>query len=147
MKQWEVTNGARITVAIMPHDARHKTVATKFSCEEVARNAGYRVDIVSAPSKVSRMDGINMARAFFAICHIDKLRCKRGLECVQHYQSSYDETKHKFIDEPLHDWSSHGADSWRYLAVWYYEYNNSNKVDANYVAPKQYTYTNGYGRI
>jgi len=33
------------------------------------------------------------------------------------YQREYDEKLQTFKDRPLHDWSSHGSDAFRYLAM------------------------------
>lgn len=62
-------------------------------------------------------DGINTARTFLARCWFDKAKCKRGLDALQSYHKEYNEKMHDFKSHPVHDWSSHGADSFRYLAV------------------------------
>ena len=42
---------------------------------------------------------------------------KVGLDCLRNYRREYDEKRKVFYDRPLHDWSSHGADAFRYLAI------------------------------
>ena len=40
-----------------------------------------------------------------------------GLEALTFYRKSFNERLQEFTDKPLHDWSSHGADAFRGLAV------------------------------
>jgi hypothetical protein len=54
-------------------------------------------------------------------CWFDETRCANGLEALRQYQSEWDDKKKKFRDEPLHDWTSHPADAFRYLAMAYRE--------------------------
>jgi len=42
---------------------------------------------------------------------------KSRKEALQDLGLSYDERRNVFYDKPLHDWSSHAADAFRYLAV------------------------------
>jgi hypothetical protein len=39
------------------------------------------------------------------------------LDCLRWYQREWDEKSQDFRNRPLHDWSSHGADAFRYLAM------------------------------
>ena len=36
---------------------------------------------------------------------------------MRQYQREYDEDKKVFRDKPRHDWTSHGADAFRYLSI------------------------------
>ena len=40
-----------------------------------------------------------------------------GLESLTHYRKTYNERLQEFMGKPVHDWSSHGADAFRELAV------------------------------
>jgi len=40
-----------------------------------------------------------------------------GLDALRNYRREYNERQQVFYDKPLHDWSSHAADSMRYLAI------------------------------
>ena len=62
-------------------------------------------------------DGINAARSFLARCWFDKDKCARGLSALESYHKEWDEKAKMFRSYPAHDWSSHAADSLRYLAV------------------------------
>lgn len=65
-------------------------------------------------------DGINAARVLFSRIWFDE-RCSAGLEALRQYRTAYDEKLKVFKDHPLHDWTSHAADSFRYLAEAYRE--------------------------
>ena len=53
-----------------------------------------------------------LARTWF-----DAMKCSEGIECLRQYQREYDEDKKVFRDKPRHDWTSHGSDAFRMLAV------------------------------
>jgi hypothetical protein len=50
-------------------------------------------------------------------CWFDATRCAKGLEALQHYRRDYNSRLNEFKAVPVHDWASHGADAFRYLAV------------------------------
>ena len=52
---------------------------------------------------------------------IDKENCVDGIEALKQYQREWDEDRKIFKDKPKHDWTSHAADAFRYLAVCWQE--------------------------
>ena len=50
-------------------------------------------------------------------CWFDQDKCKVGLEALRHYHRAYNERTRSFRASPVHDWSSHSADAFRYFAV------------------------------
>lgn len=64
------------------------------------------------------MDGINAARVLFPKMWFDE-GCSDGLEALRQYRTEFDEKKKTFKDNPLHDWTSHAADAFRYMAQAY----------------------------
>jgi phage terminase large subunit len=40
-----------------------------------------------------------------------------GLEALRQYRADFDERTKAFKDKPRHDWTSHAADAFRYLAM------------------------------
>jgi hypothetical protein len=75
---------------------------------------GIRFEI--AP-QVPLEDGIHAARMLLPRCWFDEERCRAGLEALQHYRRDYNTRLNEFKAVPVHDWSSHGADAFRYLAL------------------------------
>lgn len=63
------------------------------------------------------MDGIGAARETLARCRFDRRRCADGIEALKQYRSEYDEERKILKPTPLHDWSSHAADAFRYMAM------------------------------
>jgi len=47
----------------------------------------------------------------------DRERCKVGLEALRQYHRAYNERTRAFRASPVHDWTSHAADAFRYFAV------------------------------
>jgi hypothetical protein len=50
-------------------------------------------------------------------CWFDKEKCDRGIESLRNYRREWDDKRKVFHDRPLHDWTSHAADAFRYLAM------------------------------
>ena len=67
------------------------------------------------------MDGIGAARETLARCRFDRRKCADGIEALKQYRSEYDEERKILKPTPLHDWSSHAADAFRYLAMGWQE--------------------------
>lgn len=45
------------------------------------------------------------------------MKCEKGIESLKQYQRQWDDSRKIFRDEPLHDWTSHAADAFRYGAL------------------------------
>ena len=67
------------------------------------------------------LDGINAGRVLLPRIWFDRDKCKAGLECLRQYRADYDDKARVFRDGPKHDWTSHAADAFRYLAMAYRE--------------------------
>lgn len=102
---------------IMPHDVKVKELGTGKSRLETLENLGIR-NIEIAP-KLGIDDGVQAARSMLNRCWFDEQKCERGIEALLQYRREFDEKLKSWRGRPLHDWTSHGADSFRYLAVGY----------------------------
>jgi phage terminase large subunit len=100
----------------LPHDAKVRELGTGRTRAETLVNMGRRPRIVPN-HKIA--DGINAARLLLQKCHFDELNCEQGLNALRSYQREWDDTKRVFRKTPLHNWASHAADSFRYLAMAY----------------------------
>jgi hypothetical protein len=99
----------------LPHDARAKTLSSNRS---VIEQLGDKIPLKSikiAPN-LKLQDGIQASRLALTRTWFDH-KCNDGIECLRQYQREYDEDKKVFRDKPRHDWTSHGADAFRYLAL------------------------------
>ena len=102
---------------ILPHDVQVKELGTGKSRLETLDALGIR-NIEIAP-KLAVEDGIQAARTMIPKCWFDADNCTRGIEALRQYRRDFDEKLKTWRGRPLHDWTSHGADAFRYLAVGY----------------------------
>ena len=98
-----------------PHDIKIREYGSGLSRIETAKGLGINFKITP---KLSIEDGINAARILLARCYFDENEAvKLGLSCLKNYHRKYNEETRVYDNKPLHDWSSNGADAFRYLAV------------------------------
>ena len=99
---------------ILPHDVRVRELGTGKSRMEMLEESGLEVKI--AP-RMGLDDGIQAVRRLLPRCWFNVPKVQIGLNCLRNYRRDYDEKRKIFYERPLHDWSSHGSDSFRYLAL------------------------------
>ena len=99
---------------VLPHDARVQELGSGKTRVETLTALGIRPRVLSAHRLE---DGINAVRLLLPRCWFDAEKCARGLEALRHYRCEWDERRQAFRERPLHDWSSHAADAFRYLAM------------------------------
>lgn len=111
----EVERGYEYGYHYLPHDARAKTLASNRS---VIEQLGDKLPIKSLKivPNLGLQDGIQASRLALTRAWFDH-KCEDGIECLRQYQREYDEDKKVFRDKPRHDWTSHGADAFRYLSI------------------------------
>lgn len=98
----------------LPHDARAKSLQTGKSIIENFRDADLRPKIVP---DLGLLDGIAAARKTFPIWWFNEKRTQDLVLALKSYHREYDEDRKVYSDEPVHDWSSHYADMWRYANI------------------------------
>jgi|TARA_B110000908_G_scaffold169287_1_gene226110 hypothetical protein len=111
---WLDEKGYRDYRQILPHDVMVRELQTGKSRYEFLSDAGLNIDI--AP-KQSVEDGIQAVRRILPNCWFNKTPTRAGLECLRNYRRVFNEKLNVFQEKPLHDWSSHGSDAFRYLAL------------------------------
>jgi hypothetical protein len=97
-----------------PHDIEVRELGSGKSRREVAWDMGINFRVVP---RLPLEDGIHAAQLLIPRCWFDHANCKHGLECLRQYHRAYNEKSRSFRASPVHDWSSHAADAFRYLAV------------------------------
>jgi phage terminase large subunit len=108
----------RYEADFVPHDAKVRELGTGRTRVETMIEHKLKPKLVPS-HKV--MDGINALRMTLPRMWFDRDACKEGLECLRQYRADYDEKARTFRDSPKHDWTSHTADSARYMAMAYRE--------------------------
>lgn len=99
---------------VAPHDAEHRDLSTGESRSQLLRSLG--CDVVVA-DRLRVAVGIEQGRLLLPRCRFNATRCRHGLEALRQYRSDWDDQKGVLQLRPVHDWTSHGADAFRYLAV------------------------------
>lgn len=104
---------------ILPHDAEAKELQTNRSRTDTLRALGLNVRVLKASGaeRVLVADGINAVRTILPRCWFDLAKCAKGIDALKSYRREWSEEKKTFHDRPVHDWASHPADSFRYLAL------------------------------
>lgn len=93
----------------LPHDAEVRSLESGLTRTEVLRSLGFH-DIQIIP-QMDPMTRINAARLMFQKCWFDQVKCHDGFEAIKQYRKAWDDKAGCWKDRPLHDWTSHAADS------------------------------------
>ena len=112
--KWIKDNDYSKAEHILPHDVRVRELGTGKSRIEMLEDSGLEIKI--AP-RMGLDDGIQAVRRLLPRCWFNVPKVQNGLNCLRNYRRDYDEKRKIFYERPLHDWSSHGSDSFRYLAL------------------------------
>jgi phage terminase large subunit len=124
--------GYQPNMVYLPHDTKFslaRAVENGMNYEMLARRFGsdpnleeekkFTVNVLDKPGKV--FDGINTARMMFRKCRFDKDKCMEGIHILKNYRFVYNDKLGVFSDEPFDDWTSHGADAFRYVFMSFFQ--------------------------
>jgi len=114
--------GYRYDQHILPHDVRVKELGSGKSRYETLQSLGINPITIAPQLQVD--DGIQAVRSMLPLCWFDAEKCDHLVEALRAYHREYDDQRMTWKGRPEHDWSSHPADSFRYLAVGYRERNS-----------------------
>ena len=64
-------------------------------------------------------DRINAAQLTIPRCRFNSIKCEHGLTGLREYCRDWDDRLKVFKDSPKHNWASHAADSFGYMAMGY----------------------------
>ena len=104
-------NYARIP-AFLPHDAKAGNIRGDSVSVQLDR-LGVKNTVLD---NTSLEGGIEAVRQLLPMCVFDAEKTKDGIFALENYSYEYDENRQTFKKTPLHNWASHGADAFRYLA-------------------------------
>jgi hypothetical protein len=98
----------------VPHDAKVKEMGTGRTRVETMISLGLKPLLVP---NASIEDGRNAVRRTLPLC-VFHPRCETGgIDALEQYRREWDDEKKAFRANAVHDWTSHPADSFRYLAL------------------------------
>lgn len=124
LKEKRETLGYEYGNDYVPHDAKVREFTNAGPGNLAKTRIETMIELGRHPVLVPnhrREDGVNAARRIFARCWFDEVRTARGLELIRQYHKEWDDKEKVFKDIPKHDFTSHSADAWRYLAMAYEE--------------------------
>jgi phage terminase large subunit len=100
----------------LPHDGAAKELGTGKSRQEQLEIYGIRAHVLP---RHGFADGIHAVRTLLKrpTVYIHRTNCARGVDALRNYTRKFDRAKGLFLDQPNHNWASHGADAFRYLAL------------------------------
>lgn len=104
----------------LPHDAMHKTFASKKSVMDTFIAHDLPARKAPNPDQGNRvMHGIDAVRKFLRLWPfaIDNDRCHRGIDALKNYSRKFNRTTASFTSEADHNEWSHGADAFRYAVL------------------------------
>lgn len=81
---------------------------------QMAREMGIHFKTVK---KHLREDRIETVRRIIPMTYFDEIRCKRGIEGLRAYHKERNKRTGAWNKEPVHDWASHIADAFGYMAM------------------------------
>jgi phage terminase large subunit len=98
----------------MPHDAGSGSIQTGRTLSDVAYEVGIKTIVLER--EVDLQTGIEGVRSLLSVAFIDETKCRHLIKCLENYHKKYNEKTQAYSETPMHDWSSHAADSVRYMS-------------------------------
>jgi hypothetical protein len=121
--------GWQYTRVVLPHDARNRVLTGSTVFERMQEAFPGRVDVLP---NLPLEQGISSARWLLEkLCRFH-VRCEEGVKALRAYKYEWDVDRKVFSRKPVHDWSSHYSDGFRYLAT----YAKQGELLARVLAPK-----------
>lgn len=91
-----------------PHDIAARDLSSGVSREQTMANLGYRM---TKGARLGVEDRIEATRQMLKNCWFDAEKCKHGIRALQNYRREFNDKLEQFKATPVHDWASHGSDS------------------------------------
>lgn len=98
---------------LLPHDVAVRELGTGVSRVETLQSLGLNPTVVPAQRDE---DGINAARMLLPKCYFDQEKTAHGVKCLRHFQREWAPKLGTWRSSYKHDWSSHSAKAFIYLA-------------------------------
>lgn len=115
IKDKERNKGYNYSAHWAPHDIEVRDLTQGARTRrQIARELGVNFRVVA---KMPIAEGIELARGIFPRLWIDSQNCTYFVKCMENYHKHFNEKLNVYSDRPVHDWSSHTADSFRYMAI------------------------------
>lgn len=106
-----------------PHDITHREFGSDAKSRLDMAREGYEIDgktysvNFEVVKRISVDEGIEHVREVLPQCYFDAVKCEQGISALEQYRKEWNDKLGCWRDHPLHDWTSHGSDAFRYLAT------------------------------
>mgnify|MGYP001822937186 CR=1 FL=1 len=101
-----------------PHDIERRDYSDAVSYRSTAQVNG--IDFEVCPN-ISVREGIDAVKTFLPRCRFNTggkdSGVAHGVDSLYNYRREYNDKLRVFMDRPVHDWASHGADGMRNMAI------------------------------
>lgn len=123
LKEKAEANGWNYGEHYGPHDMTHREFGSDAKPRTQIAREGFDIDgqiycvdfvVLNA---ISVDEGIELARETLPRCYFDEKATADGVKCLESYRKEWNERLGCWMDRPVHDWASHGADAFRYLSM------------------------------
>lgn len=116
LKKWadkKNSKGYRYGRHFGPHDMMQRDKMGGETLQSLVAADGWNFEVVP---KQHLYTSIEQSRKVLAQCWFDSGNCQTGIERLQGYRKKVNASTGEFMNMPLHDINSHGADAFRYMA-------------------------------
>ncbi len=123
-----------------PFDIQVREFSSGKARIDLARELGIKFRVVKQHEVE---DGVEVVRFLIPRCIFDVGHAQRGVDALRAYRKEWDETRKIFAGHPCHDWSSHGSDAFRILAMGIKDRNRDRRESPQGRAKDDYDYLAG----
>lgn len=98
-----------------PHDAKKREFNTGRDTLDYMSDMGERAFFVPRPQ--SKQNTIEAMRRLLYFTSFNKTTSMRLIDCLSNYSKEYDDKMGTYKNNPLHNWASHGVDSFQTMTL------------------------------
>lgn len=114
------SRGYQKAICHLPHDGMNENNITGKRYEDHLRDAEFQVETLKNQGKGAAAMRIEAVRRLFPKMWFNETTTEAGRDALGYYHERKDENRNVGLG-PEHDWSSHAADAFGLMAVWYEE--------------------------
>ena len=99
----------------IPHDGQKRDFNTGKNTIDFMRDMGESAFIVPRPT--NKLNAIESMRRMLYLTDFNKENTARLIDCLSNYSKEFDDKLGTYKDRPVHDWASHGVDSYQTMTL------------------------------
>lgn len=108
-------HGLYLHTTFVPHDGKKTSYYSDENAVTVGQQLGELVIIVERPQ--SKIGAIKTCRGMLKQTLFNKEHTGYLIECLSNYKKEFDKRLNEYKDYPMHNWASHGADSYQTIVL------------------------------